>query len=48
MTSKPEPEPTPREKFKRMVAITRRLLAVPKVEVQRTLKAHKRKRRKDS
>ena len=45
MTPKPEREPTPREKFKRMVELTRRLIAVPKSEIRTTPKKGKRKRR---
>ncbi len=44
MTAKPEREPTPREKFKRMIALTRRLVAVPKSELSKA-KAHKRRKR---
>jgi len=39
MTPKPEREPTPREKFRRMITLTRRLVAVPKSEVSKQKKA---------
>ena len=45
MTSKPECEPTPREKFKRMTELTRRLLAVPKSEIQTKRKKAKHRKR---
>ena len=45
MTPKRDREPTPREKFKRMIDLTRRLVAVPKSEIQAKPKKRKRKRR---
>jgi len=45
MTPKRDREPTPREKFKRMIDLTRRLVAVPKSEIRKTRKSPKRKHR---
>ena len=42
------PKPKPKTPLERMTDLTRRLIAVPKAEVERAHKAHKRKRRKDS
>ena len=44
MTPKRDREPTPREKFKRMIDLTRRLVAVPKSEIPPKQKRAKRKR----
>ena len=44
MTPKPEREPTPREKFERMIELTRRLVAVPKSEIPAKRKKVRRKR----